>query len=70
MAYVALGDYTLGFGGGFDFESGDFRSSQLLDLNDGAGLEYWHIYGIAFAIVALFATLLSWKINRLTTEEL
>ncbi|MCE7737264.1 MAG: ABC transporter permease subunit [Candidatus Heimdallarchaeota archaeon] len=70
LAYVALGDYQLGFGGGFDFETGDFRSSKLLDLNDGTGLEYWHIYGIAFAVIALFASLLSWKINRLTTEEL
>ncbi|MFV2014036.1 MAG: ABC transporter permease [Candidatus Heimdallarchaeota archaeon] len=70
LAYVALGDYDLGFGGAVMHGDSDSSGVNGLNLNDGAGLEYWHIYGITFAIIALFVPLLSWKINRLTTEEL
>ncbi|OLS27204.1 MAG: hypothetical protein HeimC2_13140 [Candidatus Heimdallarchaeota archaeon LC_2] len=70
LAYVALGDTNLGFGGDYNFETDRRTGVQELNLNDGAGLEYWHIYGVTLAIIVLFSLLLTWKINRLTTEEL
>lgn len=68
LAFVALGDYNLGLGGeSFD---GINIPGAPFSLNDGAGLEYWHVYAAAFAWITLFTILLSLKINKLTTEEL
>jgi len=67
LSLVCLGDYDIGIGrAGFD---GFGQRKQLL-LNDGSGLEFYHVYGLAFAYIFIFASLLYLKIRKLTTEEL
>ncbi|MHA2277728.1 MAG: hypothetical protein ACXAC2_18250 [Candidatus Kariarchaeaceae archaeon] len=70
LAYVILGDTTLAIR---DFEGGDdefFITKTPLDLNDGAGLEYWHVLLQALAFILIFSLILWYKIRKLTTEEL
>ena len=59
LSYVCLGDYNLGL-----------LLNISLDLNDGAGLEYWHIYLQAFILILVFSVYLAFKIRKMTTEEL
>ncbi len=61
LAYVSLGDFSLGIGDG--------RPEEFL-LDDGSGLEYYHVIGTAIMLIISMACFLAFKINRLTTEEL
>ncbi|KKN20236.1 hypothetical protein LCGC14_0937690 [marine sediment metagenome] len=63
LAYVCLGDYDLGVGGGI------FTSVEL-NLNNGVGLEYWHVFLVAFIIILILTLTLVYKIRKTTTEEL
>ncbi|MFX1395274.1 MAG: hypothetical protein ACFFAH_17165, partial [Promethearchaeota archaeon] len=62
LAYVCLGDYNLGVIDG--------NTVVSLDLNDGAGLEYWHVLLVVFICILIFSLILAYKIWRTTTEEL
>ncbi len=62
LSYVCLGDYSLGVY--------DFGKIHPLDLNDGTGLEYWHVLLLAFLLILIFSLYLTYKIRKLTTEEL
>lgn len=64
IAFICLGDLDLGI---IDWSSGTARE---LILNDGTGLEYWHVLGLTFMIIGLFSLVLGYKIKRLTSEEL
>lgn len=44
--------------------------NQDLLLNNGSGLEYWHVLLSAFAIVLLLSAFLIYKIHKLTSEDL
>ena len=64
LAYVCLGDYDLGV-------RDEKREKFLeLNLNDGVGLEYWHVFFQAFICILIFALILTYKIWKTTTEEL
>ncbi|MBD3253935.1 MAG: hypothetical protein GF383_02530 [Candidatus Lokiarchaeota archaeon] len=63
LAYVCLGDLNLGIFVSFD-------EIKELDLNNGSGLEYWHIYLQAIILILIFSTYLAIRIKRMTTEEL
>ncbi|MHA2252131.1 MAG: hypothetical protein ACXAD7_17330 [Candidatus Kariarchaeaceae archaeon] len=72
LAYVCLFDYKLGIGRGFEggFEGVFLGSVEPLILNDGTGLEYYHILGVALLLIITLGSFLAFKIHRLTTEEL
>jgi ABC-type transport system involved in multi-copper enzyme maturation permease subunit len=64
LAYVCLGDYDLGVW--------DDKKEKIvkLNLNDGAGLEYWHVFLLAFLYILIFSLILAYKIWKTTTEDL
>ena len=62
LGYVCLGDYYLGVRDG--------KNVLNLNLNNGAGLEYWHILFLAFIYILIFSLILAYKIWKTTTEEL
>ncbi|MHA2252129.1 MAG: hypothetical protein ACXAD7_17320 [Candidatus Kariarchaeaceae archaeon] len=65
LAYLCLGDFDLGLGYQWDF--GGIRPFLL---DDGSGLEWWHLAVITIGLIALMASFLSFKIWKMTTEEL
>ncbi|MHA2252130.1 MAG: hypothetical protein ACXAD7_17325 [Candidatus Kariarchaeaceae archaeon] len=67
LAYLCLGDLDLGLMVGWN-NNGALIDSFILD--DGAGLEWWHITGITLSLIILMASFLSYKIWKMTTEEL
>jgi len=75
LAYVCLGDYDLGVLPystsssriGWTFSYGEIIP---LNLNDGYGLEYWHVLIQAFLLILFFSLILTYKIRKMTTEEL
>lgn len=64
LAYVCLGDYDLGV---YNEEKDKVFK---LNLNNNLGLEYWHVLLQAFIIVLILSLILSYKIWKMTTEEL
>ncbi|MFX0072090.1 MAG: hypothetical protein ACFFAO_13460 [Candidatus Hermodarchaeota archaeon] len=66
LAYVCLGDYELGVRKG----EGEKVKYYELILNDGVGLEYWHVFLQAFLLIIIFTLILTYKIWKMTTEEL
>ncbi|MCY3414403.1 MAG: hypothetical protein INQ03_22340 [Candidatus Heimdallarchaeota archaeon] len=74
LAYICLGDLNLGInnGWGMDETTGEWYPipPTPLNLNDGAGLEYFHVLGIALGIIVIFSAYLYYKIKKMTGEEL
>ncbi|MHA2092661.1 MAG: hypothetical protein ACW98K_17585 [Candidatus Kariarchaeaceae archaeon] len=64
LAYVCLGDFHLGLGYEWD------ENVQPFSLNDGSGLEWFHVIGVFLGLVIILSSILAYKINKLTTEEL
>lgn len=64
LAYVCVGDFDLGITKGFG------EPAAVLNLHDGIDLEYYHVYLVVFAYIAVFLALLIWKVHKLTTEDL
>jgi ABC-type transport system involved in multi-copper enzyme maturation permease subunit len=62
LSYVCLGDLNLGFNG--------MRGITPLILNDGVGLEAWHVLLQAFILILVFSLYLAFKIKKMTTEKL
>lgn len=71
LAYVILGDNHLGIrnnqGGG---PNGFIRTKTPLVLNDGTGLEYYHVLGLFLFYVLFFGGILAYRIRKLTTKDL
>lgn len=44
--------------------------SRFLDLNDGIGLEYYHVLGVFVFLVCFLSLFLYFRLRRLTTKEL
>lgn len=73
LGYVCLGDFKLfitewvaeGVG-----EEEDIYSYVPFSLNDGKGLEYFHVLGLAFALIIIMFLFLLFQLRRLTTESL
>jgi hypothetical protein len=74
LAYVCIGDFELWFQTeeGFGHGNGDdfIFSYKKFSLNDGAGLEYFHIWGLASALILIMFAFLVFRLYRLTTESL
>ncbi|MHA2403495.1 MAG: hypothetical protein ACXADH_10935 [Candidatus Kariarchaeaceae archaeon] len=71
LAYVCFRDFNLGISTFEGFENDEPQISyQNLYLDDGGGLEYWHILLVAFSLIFLMSAFLSYKIRKMTTEEL
>ncbi|MFX1277766.1 MAG: hypothetical protein ACFFAT_22330, partial [Promethearchaeota archaeon] len=62
LAYACLGDNDLGVRDG--------KMVLKLNLDNGAGLEYWHIFLLAFIYILIFSLILAYKMWKITTEEL
>ena len=62
LAYVCFGRFNLGL------EKSTGRVA--LNLNDGIGLEYYHILLLALTYIVVLSLLLRFKIHKMTTEEL
>lgn len=62
LSYVCLGDLNLGFN--------RMRGTAPLVLNDGIGLEAWHVLLQAFILILVFSLYLAFKIKKMTTEKL
>lgn len=71
LAYVILGDNHLALRT-TDAQNaqGNIFSKTPLVLNDGVGLEWYHVIGLFLFYILFFGTLLAYKIRKLTTEEL
>ena len=64
LGYVCLGDYDLGV------EDEKKERYFELNLNNGVGLEYWHVFLQALLLILVFTLILTYKIWKTTTEEL
>lgn len=64
LAYVCLGVYEVGI-----FDEVNYRVYPLY-LNDGVGLEYWHVLLQTFLIIFFLVVILVYKLQKLSTEEL
>ncbi len=64
-AFLALVTYTCF--GTYELKVGN---DTLLDLNDGHGLECYHIFGFTFVLIIGMTLFLLYKIKHITTEEL
>jgi len=64
LAYVCLGDYELGV---LNLEK---EKILKLNLDNGVGLEYWHVLLQAIIIILILTLILAYKIWKTTTEEL
>ena len=64
LAYICLGDFDLAI---IDY---NFEFPQVFSLNDGVGLEYYHVLLYALTLIILFSTVLFFKIRKMTSEEL
>ncbi|MFX0204829.1 MAG: hypothetical protein ACFFDT_02510 [Candidatus Hodarchaeota archaeon] len=58
LTFICLGAFEL-----------DTWEGEVL-LNNGEGLEYLHILGLAFVLIVIMSLFLLYKIRRMTTEEL
>ncbi len=67
LAYVCLGDFSLGIYAPTDLNP---ENIILLHLDNGKGLEYWHVLIIAFLIIIVLSLYLAIRIHKMTTEEL
>lgn len=67
LAFICLQDFKLGIE-----ESTRGFGGQTIPflLDDGQGLEYFHVLGTVFVVIGLLIAFLSIKIKRMTTEEL
>jgi len=66
LTFVAIGDYKL-----WQSQDGGFGGDPVpFLLNDGKGVEYWHVYGLYSILLLFFGLALFYKIRKLTTEEL
>ncbi|MHA2252995.1 MAG: hypothetical protein ACXAD7_21710 [Candidatus Kariarchaeaceae archaeon] len=71
LAYVCFRDFNLGISTFEGFENDEVQISyENFYLDDGGGLEYWHILFMAFSLIFLMSAFLSYKIRKMTTEEL
>ncbi len=73
LAYVCLGDFKLGIDPrGVPLSGLIYGTVEIfsLHLNDGYGLEYWHVLLQAILLILFFSLILAYKIRKLTTEEL
>jgi len=64
LTYVCLGDYDLG---AWD---GKRNEVVILNLDNGAGLEYWHVFLAVFIYILILSLILAYKMWKTTTEEL
>ncbi|OLS22018.1 MAG: hypothetical protein HeimC3_32830 [Candidatus Heimdallarchaeota archaeon LC_3] len=48
----------------------DIDQRYVIDLNDGLGLEFYHIWGVVLMLILFFSLLLYFRLKRLTTKEL
>ena len=67
LIYTLCGKWNLGL------KEGDiFTVTKIhpLVLNDGLGLEWWHILGLTAFIIIIGFLLLLFKIKRLTADEI
>ena len=64
LAYVCVGDFNLAIR---TMRGGDL---QPFFLNDGVGLEYWHVLLVAFCYIAILGSFVFYKVKKLTTEDL
>ncbi len=64
LAYVCLGDYDLGI-----LQAKEYIVVTL-NLDNGVGLEYWHVFLVAFIYILILSLILAYKIRKTTTEEL
>ena len=62
LAFICLGDFHLG-------RIVEWRTEPFL-LDDGQGLEYYHVILTAVAIITILSLFLAYKIKKMTTEEL
>ena len=67
LIYTLGGDMNLGLR-----EGGVFSNAPItpLNLNDGIGLEWWHVLAVVIVVFLVGFFLLLFKIHRLTTNEL
>ena len=66
LAFVCLGDFNIAR----IVNTSQGSELQPLLLNDGIGIEYWHVLLTALGYIVVFSILLYYKIAKLTTEEL
>jgi len=62
LAYICLGDFHLG-------RWTDWNIEPFL-LDDGKGLEYYHVLLTTVIVIVVLSLFLSYKIRKMTTEEL
>ena len=67
LIYTLGGDWNLGLREGGIFSEGTIKP---LLLNDGVGLEWWHVLGVVSIVIIIGLVLLLFKIHRMTTNEL
>lgn len=64
LGYVCMGDFHLAL------DHWSYQVPKPFLLDDGYGLEYWHIILTTIAIIVVLTSILAFKIRKLTTEEL
>jgi len=64
LAYVCLGDYDLGV------RNNEEYIMVELNLDNGVGLEYWHVFLVTIIYILILSLILAYKIWKTTTEEL
>jgi hypothetical protein len=64
LAYICLGDFHLGLTYQYDGNIEPFL------LDDGKGLEHYHVILTVVLIITLLSVFLAYKIRKMTTEEL
>lgn len=67
LAYVCLGDYDLGKG---VWQTNEENIVVTLNLDNGVGIEYWHVFLVAFIYILVLSLILAYKMLKTTTEEL
>ncbi len=67
LIYTIGGNWNLGLREGGIFSSGNVTP---LILNNGTGLEWWHVIGLVLLVLIIGLLLLLFKIHRMTTNEL
>ena len=77
LAYTVLGMYNLEIITGTTITTGPTGSTPtvtnsmvLLNLNNGVGLEWYHVYLMVLVLVIIMFLFLVYKIRKLTTEDL
>lgn len=63
--FTVAGDFNLGL-----MDLTDPQKISPLILNDGIGLEWWHVIGLVLVILLVALFILLFKIHRMTTNEL